>query len=274
MQSTEAKIERALKSLWRFLAQHWNLVVTAVATIGYLASTLFPKHGNPAFYADLGIAAILLTLIEIKTLLQKDLRPPSTFENLREAAPTILSAIRGQMTGGHSGVLQIQIFGSRLLTAANMLRGILSEVASRSLRAHDVKFTVYCLDPEFVVRCDTPTAQGEGRASAARYSALIDRAIEDLEAFNSMPACKADNVTVEFITYRTFPFVYAFLIGDKHLYVGPYMWDEALGDFEGAGNLCYEVRGGHPLFRQFKEYLENRGAFYRGCSERIRSGER
>ena len=261
MSSKAKTIRRALAGFYRFLAQ-WNLIVAPAALVGYFISTFFPEKAHPAFFFDLGMVALLLLLIDIKLLLEKDRQQTAEFGTLRDAIPTILASMRKEMSGNHTDVLHIQVFASRLFTAGDMVRGILLAVADRTLQTHDVKFTIYCLEPDFVTASDTP----DNEAKAKENAVTIGAKIRDLEKFNAQEALKSNNIQIDVIKYRTFPFMYAFLIGDESLYFGAITWSDDLGDFEGSGNPCYVLRSTDEGFRPWKQYLENRGLFYRRCS--------
>jgi hypothetical protein len=264
------RIAAGLRSFWSFVAQYGNALVAAIATAGYLIWSFFPsdpsrKESHKDFYVDLGIGAVLWTLVEIKHMLDKTAKRPSRFPGLRDAQSSIRAEIRRTMPKGRQDDLHIQVFASRLLTARDMLSGILNEVANGELAANRVKFTVYCLQPGSMRSWNTPASRNDAFAQIIdNHEVLLKAAIDDLQILGNQ--VKSRGVEIEFITYRTFPSFYAFVIGDERLYIGGMTWDEAKGDFEGAGNPCYMITRSEEGFEEMKSYLDNRGSFYKSCA--------
>lgn len=264
---TETK-GRTLRSFWRSLVRNWNGIVGLIATSGYLASSFLPSnHPKKVSYQDffltLGVVAILMTLVEIKVLLTERQRI-SRFRNLREASPSIVKAVRDAVSHGHKGVLEIYILGGRIRTISDLVRGILTDIRSEYLLAADVTFSIYCMDPDFLTAWSTPSiVDADFAPRNLRYSQQIRTTIDELLAFNSSTIFKGRKVIVDIVKYRTFPTIWAFVIGNECAFFGTFTWNATRNDLEGPENACFRVEKGDQGYEDVKQYLDNRAIFYR-----------
>ena len=145
-----------------------------------------------------------------------------------------------------------------------MMRGILVDIENEYLTGTDVKFTIYCIDPDFVVGWSTPTITGTAFAERnQRYRTQISATMDELLSYNRSQIFVSRHISIEIVKYRTFPEIYAFVVGRHSLYVGAFTWNGAGNDFVGPENPCYRVPNTDQTFGDIRHFIECRADFYR-----------
>jgi hypothetical protein len=252
--------EEKLHSFLGWLKRSWSPVAGTVAALGFLAKRFLPPGIlNPSwdsFFDGLGLGAIIWMLVEIRGLISTKERYTPDFPNINSALPEIGEKIRKEIADEHRGTVEIQVFGSKLQTMFTILNPILTKIAAGKFReAHNARFTIYGIDPDFLASYATPPS-----GDSTTYAGRVKNTEKELEDFNG-PVLAGQGVSVEVIRYRTFPFIYAVLIGDKYIYVGFMTWTDGR-DFEPNDNHCYRLDANHRHYKEVKTYLENRAGFY------------
>ena len=254
----------ALSKLWAFLLKNWNIIVAFIASAGFLISSLLPSRGAyTESFAFLGLAAILLTLVEIKVLVSRS-ATTTRFNDMRAARPDILDAIKKEVSKYHMDTCEIQIVGGRIRTISDMLRDILHKIEIGELNAKNIKFSIYCMCPDFITSWSSnKILDAEFSARMSRQANLVKTYSDDLLAFNSRSEFQKNNVTVEINHYKSFPTIYAFLVGGTCLFWGNFTWNPEKNDFEGPENPCYSLDKRSENFEDNYKLIQNRINFLR-----------
>ncbi|HVG00401.1 MAG TPA: hypothetical protein VND68_11215 [Chloroflexia bacterium] len=248
---------------WRFLVKNWHPILAAVATIGFLISSFIPHLGSLAEpFAFVGLVAILLILLEIRTILV-EASHPMRYSDMRKAREHILRSIRDTAGNNHRRPLDIHIIGGRLHTISDMLRELVADIHAGHFVPKNVTITVYCMDPVFVKSWSSERIRDikgfEDRNNT--YSTMIKSSTHQILANNQSRVFQQNQVSFKIVYYNCFPTMYAFLVGKNALFWGSYTWDDDGEDFVGPNNPCYYHHRTSDYYEDYYDLILNRTEF-------------
>jgi hypothetical protein len=267
-------VNQYLHKSYRFLHKNWNSLLAGVSVVGYLVFSLVPSlQTYSKWFAFLGVNAIIWTLIELKISMDRD-SPHTRYKDMRVARPDILSCIRKSVSRNRQDLLEIRIIGGRIRTISDMLREIKNEIVTHQLRARNIKFIVYCVDPNFVETWKFSGMKNQRgfEARTKSYAGLVRQFSDELEEYNSLEIFTNNNVSIDIVHYRCFPSLYTYIIGKSSIFWGFFTWNAESEDFEGPSNPCFFLNRHSDFYDDYYKWLVNRTEFLnlsKNCTEEV-----
>ena len=144
-----------------------------------------------------------------------------------------------------------------------MLREIKNEIVTHQLKARNIKFTVYCIDPTFVETWKFPGLKNQMAFDSRikSYAGVVRQFSDELEECNSLESFTKNNVSIEIVHYRCFPTLYSYVIGTSSIFWGFFTWNNESEDFEGPSNPCFFLNRHSDFFEDYYRWLINRAEF-------------
>ncbi len=273
------KSQALASNLAKLTLTYWNAFLLAIALIGFLVGELWPpmKAYKDSFVV-LGAVAAVLTLLEVKLLLEKRREAPlqlskvRMFRTMREARSDILSGMVDQVRLGSKG--SITIVGGRIRSIIELIREF-SDLVSREAISNNpgCKIRLFMMSPEFVGNLLLPGAVEveKQKERSAAVMAQMRAALQEIENLVKSTSFSAHKINFEIDYYNDIPFAYYYLLGDERIFFGGYIWNEKTADLDGPSSQCWEIVNSASEFSAMHNWLQNRAAFLGACSE-LRKG--
>ena len=257
-----------LEKFFKFIRSKWNIIVTVISIIGVLVFNFIPQTNDNIFkiFIFLGINAIVWTLIEIK--LKLDEKKPSIterFDDRRHARPHIVEHIYQCMKTNKSGELCIEIIGRSIKMTGDIMSEIKNTIVRKEIITRNIKFKIYAMNPELVRNSSTIQSNNRIKERIEGYASAIELAKKSLLSYNELNEFKESNIIVEVEFYDTLPIFYSFKIGNEHIYLAFYTWDNSKKEFSVTGSPCYYLEKKHANFNDYFKILSNITEFYQSC---------
>lgn len=252
----------SLKTIFKKILEYWKPTSLLFSVFGsltiYLLTFIFPSI---KFNLDwiicflyLGLIALVLILLEIRVKLLEEKKADS-YQNMNAAIDDILQTIKHSSMMNRKTPVDVKIVGNRLSRITPIVSDIIQMTMESKLK-RNINITIYHINP--IVVDDLYFANIKDRNEIiSKQKITYQNLLTNIEWLNEAVK-ESPKITLKFVSYEKTPYFYSFLINNKHLFWGCFLWNSEAKDWIGPSNPCYYMVSNTEKIEGFIHWINNR----------------